>query len=254
MSQQRSLTQLAKFIAYALGRKPDEFGLVPDPDGFIKINEFLKAVREEDGLQYVRSSNIEEILITQPNPPVEIKGNLIRATYRDKLPPHSPAQNLPKLLYTCVRRRAYPVVLEKGIFPTTYYRVILSSHRDLAEKMGKRMDPMPVLITVQTGKATQSGTMFYGAGDMIFLAESIHKDCFTGPPLPKQKPVAIKPETSKEHKLHKLAGSFLIDLTAKREHPAAADRKKKGKNIIWGKDTKREKKRKFKRQPPPWKE
>ncbi|MFH1992821.1 MAG: RNA 2'-phosphotransferase [Pseudomonadota bacterium] len=258
MSQLRSLIQLSKLIAYALGRKPDEFGLVPDADGFIKIKELLKVIHEEDGLKYVRRAHLEEILITQPNPPIEIKGNLIRATYRDKLPQYTPAQDLPKLLYTCVRRRAYPIVLEKGLFPTTYYRVILSSDRDLAERIGKRIDPMPVLLTVQADKSAQAGTMFYSAGDTLFLTESIHKDCFTGPPLPKQKPAAIKPETSPEtsrgYELRKLAGSYLIDLNAKKEHPTAAGRKKKSKDIMWAKDTKGAKRRKLKKQPPPWRQ
>ena len=42
MSRQKSLKRLSKFIIYALGRKPDEFGLVLDPDGFVKLKEFLR--------------------------------------------------------------------------------------------------------------------------------------------------------------------------------------------------------------------
>ena len=41
--------QIAGFLSYVLGRRPDEFGLVLDEDGFITIKEFLKAVNEEDG-------------------------------------------------------------------------------------------------------------------------------------------------------------------------------------------------------------
>ena len=104
MAKQRSLEQLAKSIFYILGRNPAEFGLVPDTDGFVKIKEFLKALSEEDGLKYVRRSNINEILITLPNPPVEIRGNHIRAKHRFAMPTNVPAQNLPKLLYTCIRR------------------------------------------------------------------------------------------------------------------------------------------------------
>ena len=39
MSQQRSPKQLAKFLNYVLGRRPDEFGLVMDKDGFVKIKD-----------------------------------------------------------------------------------------------------------------------------------------------------------------------------------------------------------------------
>jgi putative RNA 2'-phosphotransferase len=254
MSQQRALIRLSKLTAYALGRKPDEFGLIPDPDGFIKIKEFLKALHEEEGFKYVRRLHIEEILISRTDPPVEIKGNLIRATDRDKLPPQIPAQNLPGLLYTCVRRKAYPVVLEKGIFSASCHRIVLSADRDLAVRIGKRIDPAPVLLTVQTDKSTQAGTIFSSAGDTLFLAESIPNDCFTGPPLPKQKHVAAKHEAPAAYKAPEHAGSFLIDLQAQTDRPKAIDRKKKNKDIVWGKEAKTGKKRKMKKQPPPWRE
>jgi putative RNA 2'-phosphotransferase len=252
MKKQKALKQLTKFIAYALGHKPDEFGLVLDPDGFIKIKEFLKAIREGDGFKYVRRSHLEELIITLPDPPIEIKDNLIRAKYRDKLSRHSPAQNIPKFLYTCVRRRAYPVVLENGIFPTAYSQVVLSAHRDLAERMGRRVDAMPVLLTVHTRKPAAEKIVFYRAGETLFLAESINKGCFTGPLLPKQKETVTKQDTPKEHKSQKLTGSFIINLKDKKDHPKASNRKKQNDGTPWQKDTKRLKKRKLKKQRPPW--
>ena len=246
MVQQRPLKQLSKFISYILGHKPAEFGLVPDRDGFVKIKEFLKAVREEEGLKYIRGSDIDEILITIFNPPIEIKDNYIRAKHRDNLPRHDPAQTLPKLLYTCVRRKAYPFVLDKGIFPMGFSHVILSSKPEMAERIGKRKDRMPVLLTVQTRKSLEKGTLFYEAGDTLFLAESIRTGCFTGPPLPKQKEVAIKKETLAEKREQKFPGSFIMDLKDKK----AYQRKKRTKEAAWNKDPKKLKKQK--RERPPW--
>ena len=252
MKKHKALKQLTKFVAYALGHRPDEFGLVLDPRGFIKIKEFLKAIHEGDSFKYVRKSHLEELIITLPDPLIEIKDNSIRAKYRDKLWQHSLAQNLPKLLYTCVRRRAYPVVLEKGIFPTAYSQVVLSSCRDLAERMGRRIDPMPVLLTIHTGKPAAEKIVFFRAGATLFLAESIHNDCFTGPPLPKQKEDVTKQDAPKERKSQKLAGSFILDLKNKKDHSKASDRKKQDVGIPWQKDAKRLKKRKLKKQRPPW--
>ena len=246
MAQQRSLKQLSKFISYILGHKPAEFGLVPDRDGFIKIKEFLKAVREEEGLKYIRGSDIDEILITIFNPPIEIKDNYIRAKHRDNLPGHDPAQTLPKLLYTCVRRKAYPFVLDKGIFPMGFSHVILSSKPEMAERIGKRKDRMPVLLTVQTRKSLEKGTLFYEAGDTLFLAESIRTGCFTGPALPKQKEAAIKKETLAEKREQKFPGSFIMVLKDKKTY----QRKKRTKEAAWNKDLKKLKKQKRGR--PPW--
>ena len=118
MAQKRSPQQLAKFLNYVLGRKPDEFGLVTDKEGFVKIKELIKATIEEEGLKYVRRSHINEIMITLPNHGLEVAENLIRAINREHLPKQSFALNPPKLLYTCVREKAYPYVLDKGIMPT----------------------------------------------------------------------------------------------------------------------------------------
>ena len=252
MSRQKSLKRLSKFIIYALGHKPDEFGLVLDSDGFVKLKEFLKAIHEEDGLKYVRRSHIKEILISQPDPPIEIKGNFIRAKFRDKLPRSILTQNLPKLLYTCVRRRSYPVVLQKGIYPIGHNRVILSPCRELAERIGKRIDSKPILLTIQTRKSMDEGIVFYTAGETLFLADSIHKNCFTGPPLPQQKTLKTEQENTKENKLQKYPGSYFIDLKATKDRQKAAKHKNKGKAVAWKKDLKQMKKHKLKKERPPW--
>jgi len=252
MAQLKSLKRLSKFIFYVLGRKPAEFGLVPDQDGFVKIKELLKAVCEEEGLKYVRRSNLDEILITLPNPQIEIKENYIRAKYLDNPPNLNPVQILPKLLYTCVRRKAYPVVLDRGIFPMGFSHVILSSKSEMAERMGRRKDPTPVLLTVQTRKSLEKGVIFYEAGDTLYLAESIQTGCFTGPPLPKQKEAPIKKEALAEKIEQKLPGSFIIDLKDKNNHKKASQRKKKSKEVSWKKDLKRIKKQQQNRERPPW--
>ena len=136
MSKQRTPKQLAKLIDYVLGRRPDEFGLVVDAQGFIRIKDLLKAINEEEGLGYGRRVHLNEIMLSVPDPAIEISGNLIRSKFRDRLPQHGYAMNPPKLLFSCVRRKAYPHVHEKGIRPTGYSQVILSASREMAERIG----------------------------------------------------------------------------------------------------------------------
>jgi len=254
MAKQRSPEQLAKIISYILGRNPAEFGLVPDSDGFVKIKEFLKALSEEEGLKYVRTSNINEILITLPNPPVEIRENDIRAKHRLAMPANIPAQNLPKLLYTCVRRKAHPSVLENGIRPMGFSHVILSSEPDMAERMGKRRDPMPVQLVVQTEISLDKGIAFYEAGETLYLAESILPGCFTGPPLPKQKEPAAKRDVIDEPVFDRMPGSFLMKLKEKNSHAKTSQHKSKQKAADWKKESKNIKKQKRKRERPPWRQ
>ncbi|MBW2251368.1 MAG: RNA 2'-phosphotransferase [Deltaproteobacteria bacterium] len=244
MDKRKSPTQLAKFIYYILGRRPDEFGLVPDTDGFVKIKELIKAICEEEGLRYVRRFHIDEILITLPVSPIEISDKLVRAKSREHLPERIPAPNLPKLLYTCIRRKAYPFVMDKGIFPIGRGHVILSSEKKLAEKMGKRIDQTPVLLTVQTQKSGNNGVIFFQAGDLLFIANTIPVGCFTGPPLPKEKPEVKKEDILKKEKPKSLPGTFLMDLTDEKDRKKRSKHERRRKEIAWKKERKKMKRKK----------
>ena len=46
MKPNQNLKKLSRFIATMLGRSPDEFGLVPDRQGFVSVKELLKAITE----------------------------------------------------------------------------------------------------------------------------------------------------------------------------------------------------------------
>jgi len=241
MSQKGSPKQLAKFFNYVLGRRPDEFGLVTDKEGYVKIKELIKATNEEDGLGYVRRAHINEILVSLPNHGLEVADILIRALNREKLPRQSFALDPPKLLYSCVRKKAYPHVLDKGISPTGFSKVILSANPDLARRMGQRNDRDAVLLTVQVYPSEEKGVVFFQAGKFLFLADHIPPGCFSGPPLPKEPPEPRRTDKSKKEPAEIAAGSFLLDLNKKDRPVTPGSRQKK-----------RTKKQKQRRERPPW--
>jgi len=251
MALQQSSKRLAKLLDYILGRRPDEFGLVTDSDGYIKIKELLKALSEEEGLSYVRRAHLDEILLTLPDPSFEISDNSIRAKYRRHLPEHAYAADPPKLLYHCVRQKAYPHVHTKGIYPAGYSRVILSSNLSLAQRVGKRIDRSAILLTVQVQSCLDKGVIFFCAGEALFLADFIPPGCFSGPPLPKEKPVAPKPAEQQPRQQQGPAGSYFIDLGEKFDARVPKS-KRKGLDSDRKKDGKSLKKQKHKRERPPW--
>ena len=61
MKHSRQVDKLEKLLTYILGRRPDEFGLVPGPDGYVKIKDLLKALSEEPGWRHVRRSHLREV-------------------------------------------------------------------------------------------------------------------------------------------------------------------------------------------------
>ncbi len=232
---QKTAKHLAKIIAYALGRQPDEFGLIPDAEGYVKVKTLLKALHEEEGLRHVRAAHLNEILISSKTPPFEIAGDRIRASSRTYPPIGKPAENLPKLLYTCVRSRAYPYFLENGLKASPDFQPILCRDPAMALRIGKRHDRTPVMLTVMVAKCADQGARFLEAGEGLFTADRIDPGCFTGPSLPEEKPKPVRPAPAEVE----TPGSFLMNLEKVRQKDGNRIPKGKKDEIVWKKERRR---------------
>ena len=248
-SKQNTLVRITKFLAYILGRHPDEFGLVTDENGFVKIKNLLKAITEEPDWGFIRLSHLKEVSISVPVPPFEMIENRIRAVDRERLPKRRIAEVLPKLLYTCVRQRAYPYVSENGIGPASSFGVILSEAPAMAKRIGHRADPKAVLLTVKVSECQRLGVHFFTAGQGLFTADKIPPGGFTGPPVPKE-PFVEKAE-SKPVCAPKEPGSYRVRLDEMGDQGASANQKSKNRKTT--DSTKGRKRRdRFDRERPPW--
>lgn len=238
MDALRSLKKLANLILYILERKPDEFGLVPDNEGYIKIKSLLRAVNEEEGFKYARHFHIDDILASLPGFQIEIKDSLIRAKNIDNLPKQVTAINPPKLLYTCVRKKAYAFVLENGIHPVGNERVVLSATKEMAERIGKRFDQSPVLLIVHVRKALDAGVLFYSSGE-LYCSDNVPPSCFTGPPPPKQKEEPKPADKQMEFTPKTMPGSYILNIESDEEKKRRTELQRKKKEIDWKKERKR---------------
>ena len=231
-----TLRQLSKLLSYILGRRPYEFGLVLDENGFVSIQMLLKAIGEEKNWKFIREAHFHELLLREPEPPIELAGSRIRSVDRSHLPIHTISPDPPKLLYVCVRQKAHAHVLEKGISPSAYSRVVLSSDRDMALRIGRRIDPKAVLLSVLCNKCREHGVLFYQAGGSLLTAGHIPPKCFTGPALAQERaPKSQVPDPSPQHP--KTPGSFTLEL--QNEKPIFQKVKGRKKEIVWKKDRKR---------------
>ncbi|MCP3951090.1 MAG: hypothetical protein GY697_02550 [Desulfobacterales bacterium] len=247
MSHKKSPKELAKILEYILGRHPAEFGLVPDRTGYVRIKELLKVFSEEEGWHYVRRSHLDEVILTLPDRPVEFKDNLIRAKNRENLPSFEEAAELPKLLYTCVRQKAYPFVAAKGVQKSDG-DIVLSADPDIARRIGKRIDQKPVLLTVQVKKTLGQRVCFFTGGGTLFTAACIPAGCFTGPPLPKEKP-DLNPPENMIPATPKRPGSYTIKFNKDGALDSSTEKDGRTKDPPWKKKRKRAKERHEK---PPW--
>jgi putative RNA 2'-phosphotransferase len=213
-SPPKAILKTAKFIAYVLGRRPDEFGLIPDPDGFVTTKELLKALHEESGWRHIRAAHLNELLISIRPAPIEIQGNRIRASDRSGLPSIIESGALPKLLYIAIRSKAYAAVTEKGIRAGGNSHLVLSSDKAMALRIGTRKDHHPVLLSVEVEKTRQHHIVYYQYGNHLFLTDAIPAGTFSGPALPKPKPVAAKitdDAPSKAPPSEPTPGSYIVE-------------------------------------------
>ena len=240
MGKRKTPRQLSKLMHYVLGRRPDEFGLVPDDEGFVRIKVLLKALSEEPGWGYVRRSHLHEVLLTSSKDAFVVEADCIRDGNRDDAV--SPVAGVvpPKLLYHALRRKAYPVVCEKGIHPMGQHHVFLATTKEMALRMGTRRDPKPVLLTVQARRASEAGVTFSRQGELLYRVDHVPVGYFSGPPLPKEKKEAPKAKKERPLAPEALAGSFALDMERSQELQQQR-LKKKGlkKDIQWKKDARK---------------
>ncbi len=217
-----------------LGRSPDEFGIVPDREGFVGLKELLQAVHEEEDWRYVRQSHINEVLLGKDRGLFELDGKRIRATGPHwRLDPENPSRSLPKVLFTTVRRRAHPVVMEQGLRSGEDRYVVLASDRDMALRMGRRHDQEPVLLEVMAGRAKNEGVVFYSFGT-LFLCHRIPQRFILGPPVSqgateRRSAAATKKEKTGPERPQATPGSFILDISRDPDpYRRAKGKKRKG--------------------------
>ncbi len=170
------LTHISKEISYALRHHPEEYGLVPDPEGFVEIADLLAAINaRHPGRRPVTESDLEEIVATSEKKRHEIVGTSIRALYG-----HSFAQKIertpadpPAILYHGTARRFLPSILEQGLLPMGRQCVHLSADVPTALEVGRRRDAHPALLVVDTAAAKAAGICFYEGNEKVWLADRI---------------------------------------------------------------------------------
>jgi len=205
---------LSRLLVYILGHRPDEFGLVPDEEGFVAVKDLIQALHEEPGWGHVREGHIREILVGKDRALFESREERIRVMDRRwSVDPEPQTDPMPKILFTPVRRRAHPHALEKGLRSGRF--LVLTPDRAMAERIGRRKDQKPVLMEVMTDPARQQGIPFFPFGQLLLTPE-IPAGVISGPPLSK---VALAEREAEKGKIKSpqekprepLGGTFVLE-------------------------------------------
>lgn len=176
------LVHISKEISYALRHHPEEFGLVPDNQGFVPVDELLAALNaRHPGRRPVTRADLEQIIATSPKQRHQISGDRIRALYG-----HSFATRIvrepatpPDVLYHGTTRHALASILQQGLLLMERQYVHLSTNVAMAREVGARRDAHPTILLVDAKRAASDGVRFYRGGNDVWLTDRIPPEYLT---------------------------------------------------------------------------
>jgi putative RNA 2'-phosphotransferase len=207
----RQLEDLAKVLTYVLCHRPDEFGLVLDPEGFVSVKQLLQALASERGLSHARRHHLEQLAGLLSPPRFELAGDKIRGIGPGPADLRRPGESPPALLYIAISPKAHERVFETGLKAPPGQELLLAPTKELALKHGRRRSPDPILVTVQAQAASRAGVDFVAYGEELFLAQETPRHFLQLAPPPA---TPVKPEKSKADKApvpRPLPGTVLLD-------------------------------------------
>ncbi len=189
---------LASLLVYILGHRPDEFGLVPDREGYVPVKRVLQAVREEPGWGHIREGHLREVLLGPGRGLLETEGKAVRAGER-RYTLEGPVLAPPGgLLFTPIRRRAHPHVAEKGLSPRPGPFHALTLDRDMALRMGRRLEKDPVILEIKASGPGAAPLVLWTLGK-LYLTPEVPPGAVAGPAVSKEAE-AQRPDQEKRKK------------------------------------------------------
>ena len=95
MKLPKQLETLARMLAYMLGHRPDEFGLVLSEDGSIPLKQLHQALIHEPGFAFVRRHHLDQVVSLMQPPAFEVAEERIRCLIPGPAPQAPPRGTAP---------------------------------------------------------------------------------------------------------------------------------------------------------------
>ncbi|MGH7926989.1 MAG: RNA 2'-phosphotransferase [Candidatus Binatia bacterium] len=164
--------RLSRFLSYLLRHRPTEYPLVFDRHGFVAWADVVELIQER---YYDATEEEVRAVVNRPEKKrFELRDDKVRATYGHSFPVDLGLEPVepPEELYYGTARDLAQSILRDGLKPRDRRYVHLSASLEEAEAVGKRRDPAPAIIVVDTRAARQANVTFYLSGP-LYLAENV---------------------------------------------------------------------------------
>lgn len=169
--------RLSKTLSYILRHAPGEFGLSLDEEGFVPVEDLLKALDEHTGYKGLTREDLDDLLRAEKKRRYEIAAGEIRALYGHSIkritkPPAEP----PGALYHGTPPGTAERILKYGLRPMGRKYVHLSTDVETALEVGRRRSGNPVVLVIDAGRAWQDGVQFYRGNENTWLSDAIEPE------------------------------------------------------------------------------
>lgn len=167
--------EISKLMSYVLRHNPSEFGLTLSLDGWIGIEDFIKAINAKSRLKYdLTRELVEDVAKNCEKQRFKIDGDRIRASQG-----HSVEVSLdykpitpPDVLYHGTSTKALESIKKTGIQKMERHHVHLSTNLETASKVGSRHGKLIVLI-VNSKAMHDDGHKFYCSDNGVWLTDHV---------------------------------------------------------------------------------
>lgn len=177
----RSYSDLSRVVSHALRHEPWVYELELDGQGWVPMPSLVAALSREPGWRSLTAADVEAMVAGASKQRHEIRDGRIRALYGHSLPGRiEPVAAEPATwLFHGTSPEVAEVIRAEGLRPMGRQFVHLSIDREMANLVGARKAPEPVILRVDAAAAARAGVAFYAGNEKVWLADLVPPEFVT---------------------------------------------------------------------------
>ncbi|MER8094372.1 RNA 2'-phosphotransferase [Streptomyces goshikiensis] len=168
----RRTVKVSRYVSKHLRHQPDRIGLVLDAQGWVEIDDLLRAAAAHGF--HVSRAELDHVVATNDKKRFAVEGTRIRASQGHTIAVDLdlPESEPPTYLYHGTVASALDAIHAEGLRPMARHHVHLSPDRETATRVGARRG-RPVVLSVDAGAMRAAGHVFRISANGVWLADAV---------------------------------------------------------------------------------